>query len=340
MKILITGNLGYIGTELTKFLSKYKNIQIIGYDSGFFKTCNFRKRNQAKKILQHYGDVRNFPQKILKNVDAIIHLAAISNDPIGNKFQKVTEVVNLNSSKKILNLAIRNNVKKFIFASSCSIYGKNKTDTCNERSKIHPLTVYAKSKVKFEKILSKNKNKIIVTSLRFATACGYSDRFRLDLVLNDFVTSAYTQKKIEILSDGKAWRPLIDVRDMCRAIEWATFVNKRNSTFVNVGSNKNNFNIKNLGKKVQKIINSKLSINRSNKSDNRSYKVDFSFYKKIAPKHYPKVTIVESIKGILSGLRYKKFKNKNFRNSQFMRLKHLEKLIKNKRLNKNLHWQR
>ena len=135
MKILITGNLGEIGTELTKFLSIHKKIQILGFDSGFFKSCFFRKKNKDKKIIQHYGDIRKFPKQILKDIDVIIHLAAISNDPIGNKFKKVTEDINLKSSIKLLEFAIKNNVKKFIFASSCSIYGKNKTDICDEKSK-------------------------------------------------------------------------------------------------------------------------------------------------------------------------------------------------------------
>lgn len=338
MNILVTGNLGYIGTELTKKLIKNKKFQVYGFDNNYFKSCLFGKRGKENKIIQIKGDVRKFPTEILKNIDVLVHLAAISNDPIGNKFKKVTKDINLISSKRILDAAINAKVKKFIFASSCSIYGKNKKNVCDEKSKIKPLTAYAKSKTEFEKYLNKKSNKIAVTSLRFATACGYSDRLRLDLVLNDFVTSAFLTKKIIILSDGKAFRPLIDVEDMCRAIEWAIFINKRKKTFVNVGSNRNNFNIKDLALKVKKITNSQIILNKKNKSDNRSYKVNFNLFRKLAKNYYPKKNINKSIKEILSGLKSKKFKDKKFRDSSFMRLKHLEKLIKKKKINTNLDW--
>jgi len=337
MKILVTGNLGYIGVELTKKLLKDKKNEIIGYDTGYFRDCLFKKA-KSKKIKQISYDVRKFSLATLKGVDTIVHLAAISNDPIGNKFKKATNQINLIASKKIIDLAIKSGVKKFIFASSCSIYGKNKKGICDEKSKIKPLTTYAKTKVELEKYLLKKKNQIKFTSLRFATACGSSDMFRLDLVLNDFVTSGFTKKKIELLSDGEAWRPLIDVSDMCKAIKWAIFENKKQSLLINVGSNKNNFLIKNLANIVAIKTKSELFINRKNKSDKRSYKVNFDMYKKLAPKYYPQKKIEITIDEILRLLKLKNYKNKNFRSSKYMRLKHLENLIENKTLNKDLDW--
>ena len=190
MKILVTGNLGYIGTELTKYLKKKKYF-ITGYDSGLFEDCKIANFYQKPTVdVQIYSDIRLITEKHLKNVYAVIHLAAISNDPIGNKFEDVTKKVNYISTKKLIDLAVKNNVKKFVFASSCSMYGNTKNSkekVKNELSALSPLTAYAKSKVLIEKYISKIKSKTLFTCLRFSTACGVSDRLRMDLVVNDFV---------------------------------------------------------------------------------------------------------------------------------------------------------
>lgn len=352
MKLLITGNLGYVGTELTKYLknkNKNKKIKIIGFDNGIFEHCIFSKISPKPNVdIQIYSDLRNISAEHLNGIDAVVHLAAISNDPMGNKFKKITKDINFYATKKIINLAIKHKVKKFIFASSCSMYGnslRNNEIAKNEKSKLRPLTAYAKSKVLIEKyIYKKRNNHTAFTCLRFSTACGVSDRLRLDLVVNDFVASAISRKKIELLSDGSSWRPLIDVKDMCKAIEWSILkkVSKNNEPlFLNVGTDKNNILIKDLAKLVQNIFKNKIKVkfNKNKIFDDRSYKVDFSLYKKLVPKKFhPSVGIDQSVKQIKDFLNFNKFKIKNFRQSKFSRLYYLNYLIEKNKLSKKIIW--
>jgi len=202
MKILITGNLGYVGSELVKLLRKtYPKAELIGFDIGYFSK-NITNRDTAPEIYldtQYYGDVRKFPDALLNGVDAVVQLAAISNDPIGNKFENVTLEVNYESVINIAKKAKKAGVKKIIFASSCSVYGFAEEDARTEESSVNPLTAYAKSKVLAERDLEPLAgDDFTVTCLRFATACGMSDRLRLDLVLNDFVAGAISSGVINI----------------------------------------------------------------------------------------------------------------------------------------------
>jgi UDP-glucose 4-epimerase len=192
--------------------------------------------------------------------------------------------------------------------------------------------------VAFEKFVSIYNKKIIFTALRFSTACGISSRLRLDLVLNDFLASAILKNKIELLSKGDSWRPLIDVSDMCRAIDWAMHRKSLNNITVNVGKEKNNIKILNLAKKVKKFFrNITLKVNRAAVSDNRSYKVDFSLFKKIAPYHQPIKNIDQIILELKNFLKKQEIQ-KDFRNSDLIRLKSLEKLRNADKINKDLYW--
>lgn len=342
MRILITGNLGYVGTELTGYIKKnYPRYYLLGYDTGFFKKnlTIVKKKNIKNKVNKQINkDIRNFNKSDLKNVNVIIHLAALSNDPLGKKYSKLTKDINLKSSKLLFKLADKNNVKKFIFASSCSVYGASGKEVKSEISKLNPLTQYAKSKIEFEQYASIYNKKITFIALRFGTACGISSRLRLDLVLNDFVASAILNNKIELLSKGDSWRPLIDVSDMCRAIDWAIHRKNSHNISVNVGSKLNNIKIINLAKKVKKFFpKMKIVVNKYAFSDKRSYKIDFSLFKKIAPNHQPIKKIDEIIFELKKFFKNKKIK-KNFRASNLIRLNSLEILQKNKKIDKNLYW--
>jgi nucleoside-diphosphate-sugar epimerase len=340
-KILIVGNLGYIGSVLSRHIKlKYKKDLLIGLDSGLFKKCFFGKKKFKDTYidLQLFGDVRNFDYKILNNIDHVIYLAAVSNDPMGSKFINPTLDINFKSAIKLAKKCKVNSVKTFTFASSCSMYGF-KNNLKNENSKLFPLTPYAQSKILAENQLKKISSKNFrVFSLRFGTACGVSPRFRLDLVLNDFVTNAIVNKKIEILSRGDSWRPLIDVSDMCRAIEWS-FVNKIKKNFiaVNVGHSKCNYQIKDLAFAVKKYLpKTKIYINSDNPPDKRSYKVNFNLYKKIARGYLPIMKINDTVKETIRFVKKSKYSDKNFRNSDYIRLNYLKKMINKNKLNKNL----
>ena len=184
---------------------------------------------------------------------------------------------------------------------------------------------------------------MVITSLRFSTACGMSERLRLDLVLNDFVACALAAGEITVLSDGTPWRPLIDVKDMARAIEWALIRDPSHTggsfLAVNVGADEWNYQVKELADAVAAAIpGTKVSINTSAPPDKRSYRVDFSLYRKLAPTHQPQMSLQQTIAELKQGLSEMKFDDKNFRSSQFMRLKVLERHMSENRLGEDLRW--
>lgn len=346
MKYFITGNLGYVGSTLTKYLrSCIPDAKIIGFDNAYFKDNLTIPSEKFKTYVdkQIYGDLRIFPFHLLEKNDIVIQLAAVSNDPMGNKFKSATYDINFNGTKNFAIEAKKRGVRKFIFASSCSIYGQTNSEFKNENSSISPLTEYAKTKVQIETELNHLADKNFqVTCLRFSTACGMSDRLRLDLVLNDFVANAYFTNKIEILSDGKSWRPLIDVQDMCRAIYWATTRNDEigeENLCINIGKNTNNFMIKELAEIVaSELGNTEVIIKNNGEPDKRSYKVDFKLFSDLAPKFVPQISIEESTRNIYEGLKQIRYNDKDFRKSELIRLNKLKKLQEQHKLDELLRW--
>jgi nucleoside-diphosphate-sugar epimerase len=279
---------------------------------------------------------------MLSGYDAVVQLAAVSNDPMGNQFEAVTFDINQNATVAIAKAAARAGVKNFVFASSCSVYGVAEGGPRKEADPLNPITAYAKSKIGTERELLKIDSDMVVTCLRFATACGMSDRLRLDLVLNDFVACALSTGEITVLSDGSPWRPLIDVADMARAIDWAVERSASNGgryLAVNVGSNDRNYQVRDLACAVAAAVpGTKVSINTSAPADSRSYQVDFSLYRSLAPNHQPVVDLKQSIQNLMSGLKRMNFKDMDFRSSELMRLKVLQGHIANNRLTTELDW--
>jgi nucleoside-diphosphate-sugar epimerase len=343
MKILITGNLGYVGSELVKLLRKqYPEADLIGFDIGYFAR-QITNPDIAPEIYlnkQYYGDVRQFPENLLEGVDAVVQLAAISNDPIGNKFEDVTLDINYRAVIEIASKAKKLGVKKNIFASSCSVYGFAEGDARTESSEVNPLTAYAKSKVFAERDLKPLADENFqVTCLRFATACGMSDRLRLDLVLNDFVAGALASGEINILSDGSPWRPLINVRDMGRAIIWGIErdASAGNYLVVNTGSDVWNYQVKDLAFATQKILpNVNVSINKDAQPDKRSYRVSFDKFSKLAENFTPVHSLEQSIKDLYEGLNQISFSDVNYRQSRLIRLYVVNELLSKGIVNQNL----
>ena len=263
---------------------------------------------------------------------------------MGSKFKNATNEINTKSCIKLANQAKAIGAKKFIFASSCSIYGASGNISRKEKDPIQPLTDYAISKVKAEEGLEKISDKNFqVISLRFATAAGYSPKLRLDLVFNDFVASATAKKFIKILSDGSAWRPLIHVDDMSKAMLWAV-KEKQNPNFLpmNVGSDLWTFRIINLAKAISKIIkNTTISVNKKNFVDKRSYTVNFELFKKLAPKYQPTTSFKNATLLLQMKLKENNLNLFNFRKSkELIRLNTLNDLIRKKYLNKKLFWRK
>ncbi|MEO8256958.1 MAG: SDR family oxidoreductase [Acidobacteriota bacterium] len=346
MKILITGNLGYVGPSVTRQLRlRHPEATLIGVDIGYFAHCLTDACRVPEILLdaQYYADLRRLPPGLLDGVDAVVHLAAISNDPMGNAFEDVTFDVNYRAGIELARQARAAGVRAFVFASSCSVYGSADDRARTEESEVAPLTAYARSKVLTEQGLRELAGPgFRVSCLRFATACGMSDRLRLDLVLNDFVAGAISTSRITVLSDGTPWRPLINVRDMARAIEWAI---ERpadaggDCLIVNAGTNAWNYQVHELATAVADAIpGTEVSINRAAPPDKRSYRVDFGLFQSLAPAHQPLADLSGTIAALRAGLAAINFHDQDFRNSSLMRLRVLADLTARGLLSPNLEW--
>ncbi len=346
MKIIIAGNLGYIGPSVTQQLRKtFPGAELIGFDIGYFAHCLTNSPFFPEVMLdsQVFGDIRKFPEKILDGVDAIVDLAAISNDPMGNKYEEVTMAVNYKAAVELARLGKKHGVKKFVYASSCSMYGAASDYPKKEDDTLNPLTAYARSKVAAEKELQPLAgDDFTVTCLRFATACGFTNRLRLDLVLNDFVASALVNKEIVILSDGTPWRPMINTRDMARAFEWGILRKKENGgsfLAINTGSTEWNVQIKPLAEAVAlQIPGVKVLVNKDAAPDKRSYRVNFDLFKEMAPDHQPLWDLQKTILELKRNFIEMSFSDSNFRESTLVRLKVLNRLQEKNLINENLEW--
>ena len=346
MRVLITGNMGYVGPVVVGHLRRcHPDAELIGYDSGLFASCLTTNSRVPEALLdaQYFGDVRELPAERLDGVDAVVHLAAISNDPIGNRFEVVTDEINRAASLRIAGLAAAAGVRSFVYASSCSVYGATGAEARRENDALNPLTAYARSKVMTEQGLRQmDLNGMATTCLRFATACGMSDRLRLDLVLNDFVACALTSGEISVLSDGTPWRPLIDVRDMARAIEWAISRGEGGGRMlvVNVGSDERNHQVRELAEAVAAVVpGTSVSINEAAPPDGRSYRVDFSLFSRLAPAHQPRHDLADTIAALVAGMRRIGFADADFRRSaKMIRLNALSACMEQGELDADLRW--
>jgi len=348
MHVLITGNMGYIGPILVRHLrATLPQARLTGFDTGYFAHCltGAARWPESRVDVQLTGDMREFPQSALEGVDAVVHLAAISNDPMGSRFEQVTTDINATASAELATAAKRAGVRHFVFASSCSMYGFAEGGPRVESDELNPLTAYARSKVATEQALEPLADQAFtITSLRFATACGMSERLRLDLVLNDFVASALATGRIDILSDGSPWRPLIEVRDMARAIGWAIRRDPGDDAFlpINTGSDDWNYQVHQLAEAVADTIGGvSLSINAEAPADKRSYRVSFARYRTLAPADaQPQITLDAAIRTLRDGLQAMQFGDARFRDSALMRLGTLDAHREEQRLDDALRWTR
>ncbi|MDW6025915.1 NAD-dependent epimerase/dehydratase [Mesorhizobium sp. BAC0120] len=346
MKIVITGNMGYLGPIVASHIrNAIPDAILIGVDSALFAHCIVGDILPDLSLdAQIFKDIRDIEADLFEGIDAVIHLAAISNDPMGTRFEAVTEEINQKATLRVAGLAAESHVKHFVFASSCSIYGFADQGARSEGDSLNPLTAYARSKVGAEIGLREvsARTGMTVTALRFATACGFSGRIRLDLVLNDFVASALSTGRISVLSDGTPWRPLIHVSDMARAIEWAiSRPVSDDSRFlaVNVGADESNFQVAELAAAVRAAIpGTEIDINPHAAPDGRSYRVDFALYRSLAPGHQPQVSLAAAVEDVRDGLKGIGFNDPDYRASDLIRFNVLANALGKGRLLPDLRW--
>lgn len=343
MNVLITGNLGYVGPVLAKTLKAVPNTCLLGLDNAYFSSCVTESGGLSDRLfdLQYYRDIRDVRIEDFRGVDAVVHLAAISNDPMGNHYTLQTCEINYGATIKAAMLAKAAGVSRFIFASSCSVYGFSESGVCDESSSVNPLTEYARTKVLSERFLEGLADEHFqVTCFRFATACGASSRLRLDLVLNDFVASAVTKGKIEILSDGTPWRPLIDVKNMALAVKWAiSDSDPVPYQLLNAGSGSWNFQVRELAAIVaEEVSGTEVCVNPEGQPDKRSYKVNFDAFAQKTGIAIPREDVRRTVNELKNSLVAIGFADENFRQSQYMRLNVLKKHENENLLDSSLRW--
>ncbi len=345
-RILITGNMGYVGPEVVRRLRTSRpEAEIIGLDQGFFAHCLSRTGPLPESLLdiQRFGDVRRVTARDLEGIDAVIHLAAVSNDPIGAAFEGATDDINHRASVQLAAEAKRAGVRSFVFASSCSIYGLADDEPRTESSELNPLTAYARSKLDAERGLEPLADeRFNVTSLRFATACGMGHRLRLDLVLNDLVAGAITSGTVTLLSDGTPWRPLIHVADMARALDWAIDGPSDSLspfTALNAGSDEWNFQMRDLASAVAACVKgAEVRIADGAGPDPRSYRVSFAGFRAAAPDHQPEVSLEAAIHGLANEIAVLPELDADYRQSKFVRLKVLRDYLDRGDISESLEW--
>ena len=284
MNILVTGSLGYVGTHTTRSLT-LKSYNVFGIDSGFYRECNLVPiDNEVPTILK---DIRDLEFSDFENIDAVIHLAALSNDPIGELDESLTYDINYKAAVRTAELAKAANVKRFIFASTQSIYGIAQSDSeLDEDISIkNPQTAYAKSKLRAEiEILGMSNSQFTTTSLRPSTVFGWGVRLRSDIVFNNLLLNGLKHKKIDVHSDGTPWRPIVHVQDLSEAFEICLKIPPEliSGNSFNIGVLNGNFTVRQLAEAAQAALNGiPITFNTENIVDPRSYKVSFSKAKKV-----------------------------------------------------------
>ncbi|OYX45555.1 MAG: hypothetical protein B7Z02_00935 [Rhodobacterales bacterium 32-67-9] len=341
MNILLVGHRGYIGpvaaTHLTRALP---GAAVHGIDAKWFAGSEAAAFPDAVFASQRRADVRDLTEADFAGMDAVVALAAVSNDPIGKEFEDATADINSKAVLKAAKAARAAGVRRFVFASSCSMYGAGSDSLRKETDTLNPLTAYAKSKVATEEGLrGLAADDFMITSLRFATACGASPMLRLDLVLNDFVATALRTGRIEVLSDGTPWRPLIHVEDMSRAIEWAVTRTGEKMVEVNVGSQAWTWQVGQLAREVAELLGGvAVEINTNAAPDKRSYRVDFSRFAALAPDHQPRKDFATAVRELADEVRGIELGDEAIRESRFIRLNVLRGLVQSGKLDDELRW--
>ncbi len=344
MKVLVTGNKGYIGSVLVQCLLD-KSYDVVGYDTDYYKNSYLYPFNPD--IQQIVKDTRLCSIDDFKSVDAVIHLAALSNDPLGELNPNLTLDINYGATIRIATMAKEAGVKRFIYGSSQSMYGISNTDKELEEdnSEKNPLTAYAKTKWDAEqKLNTLCDDNFIVTSFRPSTVFGASPKLRTDIVYNNLVACAYTTGKIEIKSDGTPWRPVVHVKDVSNA-----FISGLEAPppliqgqGFNVGIRNGNYTVRDLAEAAQRAVpGSELTFTNEHGSDARTYRVSFNKILTVLKDYYkPLWDLDKGGKELVELFKKVNFKEKDFRGSKTVRLESINHLLSKDELDNNLFWKK
>jgi nucleoside-diphosphate-sugar epimerase len=328
MKVFVTGHKGYIGAQLVDLL-KQAGHAVTGCDLGLFDGCQWEDLVLADREL--HKDVRLVSLEDLAGHDCVMHLAALSNDPMGEVDTAATYAINRDASIRIAQLAKKAGVPRFLFAASCSVYGAGRKLDLDESDPLSPLTAYAKSKIDTEQAVSKLADEEFTPAyLRNATAYGHSPMLRIDLVVNNLLACAVASGEIRIMSDGSPWRPLIHCRDIARA--FIAFMNapktRIHNKAINVGDNAENYQVRDVADQVKKLIPSaKMTYTGEIGADPRNYRVKFDLLNKLLPNFKLQYNLASGMEELHRKLIDHRFGKRDWDGDQFVRLRALKRRL-------------
>jgi nucleoside-diphosphate-sugar epimerase len=322
--ILVTGGMGYIGNKFIELFSEKYDILV--FDTSFFG----QNKSDSIKIIS--GDIRKIDLDDLSNIEVIVHMSELSNDPLGAFNPQLTKEINHNGTKNILKLANHIDVKKFIYMSSASVYGFNQ-NLLDEKSEVNPLTEYALAKINNENYILENNFEFETIIFRNSTVFGFSKNLRLDLVVNDLTYNALKNNKIDVISDGSPKRPFIHVHDLCMLIDIVISDNRNiDKEIFNVGDNSLNYSIKEISKIISDLTNVKDITFGDKDDDQRSYYLSFDKLNKIYPDFKIEFDMSSGILDLINNLKNYKLSGNE------IRLRKLDSLKKGKKVDSNLFW--
>lgn len=342
MKVLVTGTTGYIGSRLAPILTE-RGHEVVGLDTGYYADgwMYSDPRRMSTLPQTRVKDLRRIDSTDLEGFDAVVHLAELSNDPLGENNPEVTYRINHEGSVQLARLAKAAGVKRFVYASSCSVYGLGSGDFLDETSAVNPQTAYARCKVMVERdVLPMGDDSFCVTFMRNATAYGPSPRMRFDIVINDLCALAWTTKRIAMTSDGSPWRPVVHIEDICAGIYCAleaptTAVNRE---IFNVGGNSENYRIREIAQIIADVFPGCEVSTGSSAGDTRSYRVSFEKIAAKLPGFKAKWTArqgAEELRGLFERIGFDK---ETYAFRAFTRLKQLRHLRHTEQLDDDFFW--
>ena len=340
MKILVTGHHGYIGSVTAPVLADAGH-EVVGLDTYFYRGCDFGAERTVSPTLEL--DIRDMTADALGGFDAIVHLAALSNDPLGDLRKEWTYAINLDGTVALARAAKEAGVARFVFASSCSMYGASGGgELLDETAPLHPLTPYAESKVRAEAALWELADgSFSPISMRNSTAYGVSPRLRLDIVLNNLAAWAHTTGKIRLLSDGSAWRPLVHVKDIARATLALLEAPREvvHAQAFNIGAASQNVRIRDLANTLHRLLGCEVELSADATPDPRSYRVDFTKLESALPgfrcEYTPDLGAQELVEAYaVAGLTREEFLDVG----RYTRVAQLKRLLDERRLDEDLRW--